>query len=155
MSRKVNYLKAHRHWQQVSQDIVNFRPCALYYKKLLVLKCKMCNRGSQGCPGNVPLDGAQCKSHRILARWKAKLAASNGGLEEQNSWIKAVITDKLSAHIRQKGCQKECCRLHPLQVTLKSSKWYWITQIQLIVEQVRRAWIKGNQTGSQFSPTSS
>lgn len=79
----------------------------------------MCNRGSPGCPGNVPLEAStQCKSHRILARWKAKVAAANGGQGEQNRWIKAVHTDAvLSANIRQKECQKECCRLYSQQVT--------------------------------------
>ena len=86
----------------------------------------MCNRGSQGCPGNVPLDAnTQCKSHRILARFKAKLAAANGARGDRNCWIRAVNT--FSAHIRQKECPKECCRLHPQQVF--KIKW-----IEIIVE---------------------
>ena len=78
----------------------------------------MCNRGLPGCPGNVPLDAStQCRSHRILARWKAKVAAAKGDQGNQNHWIKAVHADGvLSSNIRQSDCRKECCRLYSNQV---------------------------------------
>lgn len=83
----------------------------------------MCQRGSPTCPGNVSLDTArQCKSHRILARVKAKMdAASGDGEGAQQSWIRAAKADNdFSPHPRQGKCRKECCRLvHPQQVCSK------------------------------------
>ena len=72
----------------------------------------MCNRGDQTCPGNVPLDiNTQCKSHRILARVKAKMAAASaeGALKCR---LGAVKTEKdFYLHPRQGKCSKECCIL--------------------------------------------
>ena len=78
----------------------------------------MCQRGDSNCPGNVPLDAeVQCKSHRCLARVKAKIAAASGE-GAKNSWISAVTANnKITTNFRQANCWKECCRLiHPQQV---------------------------------------
>ena len=71
-----------------------------------------CNKGFEGCPGKVPLNSKQCKSHRFYARMKSKMETSKGEGED-NSWISAVDNMK---NVRQNNqCVKECCRVGLLQ----------------------------------------
>ena len=65
-----------------------------------------CNKGFKGCPGKVPLNTRQCKSHRIYARMKSKMEASKGE-KEDNSWIRAVNKVENVRHTNK--CVKECC----------------------------------------------
>ena len=74
-----------------------------------------CSRGFASCPGKVPLDTlAQCKSHRIYARFKAKSEMARNGQEcRENVWIKAVnsVAKEFSQIVRKGICSKECCSM--------------------------------------------
>ena len=83
-----------------------------------------CTAGFAGCLGRVPLSPAkQCKKHRIYARVKAKIEASNGEGEE-NAFIKAVTAEKMNSNedfslkVKKQKCRKDCC---DTKVTMKEA----------------------------------